>query len=479
MALATQCPHCQTTFRVANDQLKLRGGLVRCGSCREVFNGIEHLVRPDVSPPLAAPVATQAAAPEQEINTVQTHAIVADKAALTESQHSESPATTAPAVHIAPQPVQEQQLDHLPATGAAVVAATDHPLPAISISEPFIVSAPETRTTTSDRVEAAIDGLEEDLRIAEETSQSAPADVHHTPFGLIKPSAPTDPDEPASSSPPPNVWHRHVDDNDDEDNQMARMTLMHVAGQDDYPLTAKTGAKDGAVHTDDDELDRIIDELQRKPWRGEKNAAAAASLNATEGNENSSKRKSRERTAEPELDASDEPDFVLSARRRQRLGGPLRVAMWGIGALLLIGLVGQSTYFFRDQLAARMPQLKPTLVSACAKIGCTVGLPMKIDSISIEANELQAVDPARNLYSLNLLLRNRSDTVQAWPNIELTLNDANEKAIVRRVFAPHDYLNPPVNPAHGFGSDQEQPVKLGFELLQLKASGYRVYLYYP
>ncbi|GAC1552688.1 MAG: DUF3426 domain-containing protein [Collimonas sp.] len=447
MALATQCPHCQTTFRVANDQLKLRGGLVRCGSCREVFNGIEHLVRSEVATPAATlaatPAATPAAAPEQEANTVQTHAVAADSAPLTEPQHRES----------------------LPATG--------HPLPAISISEPFIVNAPETRTTTSDRVEAAIDGLEEDLRIAEETSQSAPADVHHTPFGLIKPSAPTDPDEPASISPPPNVWHRHMDDSDDEDNQMARMTLMHVAGQDDYPLTAKAGAKDGAAHTDDDddELDRIIDELQRKPWRGEKNAA--------EGNENSSKKKSRETTAEPELDAIDEPDFVLSARRRQRLGGPLRGAMWGIGALLLIGLVGQSAYFFRDQLAARMPQLKPTLVSACAKIGCTVDLPMKIDSISIEANELQAVDPARNLYSLNLLLRNRSDTVQAWPNIELTLNDANEKAIVRRVFAPRDYLNAAASAAQGFGSDQEQPVKLGFELLQLKASGYRVYLYYP
>jgi len=479
MALATQCPHCQTTFRVANDQLKLRGGLVRCGSCREVFNGIEHLVRPEVAKPLAAPVATPAAAPEQEVNTVQTHTLDSDQATAAEPQHDEP----LPAVHIEPVPE--------PVPAAAL--ATDRPLPTISISEPVVVNtpgstprstlqnAPETKITASDRVEAAIDGLEEDLRIAEETSQSAPADVHHTPFGLIKPSAATDPDEPTTSSQAPNVWHRHVDDTrgDDEDHQMARMTLMHVAGQDDYPLPAKTGAKDGTAHSDDDELDRIIDELQRKPWRGEKNAAAAASSNATDSSENSSKKKNREKSAEPELDVSDEPDFVLSARRRQRLGGPLRGAMWGIGALLLVGLIGQSTYLFRDQLAARMPQFKPALVSACAKIGCTIDLPMKIDSISIEANELQAVDPARNLFSLNLLLRNRSDTVQAWPNIELTLNDANEKAIVRRVFAPHDYLNASVSPAQGFGSDQEQPVKLGFELLQLKASGYRVYLYYP
>ena len=473
MALATQCPHCQTTFRVANDQLKLRGGLVRCGSCREVFNGIEHLVRPDVATPVAAPVATPAPAPEKEAGAAQTHAIVTDQAAVVEPHHI--PDQAPPPAHIAPEPVQDAK----PVVAVATVVASDHPLPAAGSNAPAV--APETKTTASDRVEAAIDGLEEDLRIAEETSQSAPADVHHTPFGLIKPSASTDSGNTGSSAPAPNVWHRHVDD-EVEDNQMARMTLMQVAGQDDYTQAAKAESGTTAAG-DDDELDRIIDELQRKPWRGEKNAAAAAAaaLNATDssGDGSGSRKKGREKISEPESAAADEPDFVLSARRKQRIGGALRWATWGIGGLLLIGLIGQSTYFFRDQLAARMPQLKPVLVSACAKIGCSVGLPMKIDSISIEANELQALDPARNLFSLNLLLRNRSDTVQAWPNIELTLNDANDKAIVRRVFTARDYLNPSANPALGFASDQEQPVKLSFELLQLKASGYRVYLYYP
>ena len=41
--LATRCPHCQTSFRVTMQQLELREGMVRCGSCREIFNGIEHV----------------------------------------------------------------------------------------------------------------------------------------------------------------------------------------------------------------------------------------------------------------------------------------------------------------------------------------------------------------------------------------------------------------------------------------------------
>jgi predicted Zn finger-like uncharacterized protein len=41
--LATRCPHCQTSFRVTMAQLELRAGKVRCGSCREIFNGIDHV----------------------------------------------------------------------------------------------------------------------------------------------------------------------------------------------------------------------------------------------------------------------------------------------------------------------------------------------------------------------------------------------------------------------------------------------------
>ncbi|MEO6917961.1 MAG: DUF3426 domain-containing protein [Collimonas sp.] len=484
MALATQCPHCQTTFRVANDQLKLRGGLVRCGSCREVFNGIEHLVRPELAAPVAASAPSSAPAPEPAVITppatpvVAYHAAAGHVSALQSQPFASQPAATVfPRISV-PEPESKPEQERPLETNAAFVVATDHPLPAANIVAPETKAAPPS--TASDRVEAAIDGLEEDLRIAEATSQSAPADVHHTPFGLIKPSATeTDAEAEAGSLPVPNVWHRHVDDDEEPDNQMARMTLMHVAGQDDYTLAAKAGAKDGdaAASHDDDELDRIIDELQRKPWRGEKNVASAS--NASDGAESGGRKKHREKAAETEEAVADEPDFVLSARRQQRIGGTLRWAMWIIGALMLIGLIGQSTYFFRDQLAARMPQLKPLLTSACAKIGCSVGLPMKIETISFEANELQALDPARNLFSLNLLLRNHSDTVQAWPNIELTLNDANDKPIVRRVFTPRDYLSAATNPALGFASDQEQPVKVTFELLQLKASGYRVYLYYP
>jgi predicted Zn finger-like uncharacterized protein len=62
MALATQCPHCKTSFRVAQDQLKLRGGIVRCGACHEIFDANASLVDLDG----AAAAQAQPAPPVQE-----------------------------------------------------------------------------------------------------------------------------------------------------------------------------------------------------------------------------------------------------------------------------------------------------------------------------------------------------------------------------------------------------------------------------
>ncbi|GAB3463874.1 DUF3426 domain-containing protein [Azotobacter salinestris] len=59
---ATQCPHCQTRFRINRAQLDAARGAVRCGSCLQVFNAAKHLIeRP--APPQATIAAAPAAAP--------------------------------------------------------------------------------------------------------------------------------------------------------------------------------------------------------------------------------------------------------------------------------------------------------------------------------------------------------------------------------------------------------------------------------
>lgn len=179
--------------------------------------------------------------------------------------------------------------------------------------------------------------------------------------------------------------------------------------------------------------------------------------------------------AEPE--DPNEPGFVKRDRRRERYGKTTTIAM-GVGALLLVGALAlQGMTTFRNQLAASYPALKPTLQNICGAFGCKVELPTEIDELVIEQGELQTLSDTT--FSFTTLLRNQSATAQTWPHIELVLDDANDKAILRRVFTPRDYLGPGAALEKGFAPRSEQSVKLYFELKQLKASGYHIAVFYP
>ncbi|MBN3789210.1 DUF3426 domain-containing protein [Burkholderia sp. Ac-20353] len=56
MLLATRCPHCETVFRLQQEQLALHNGLVRCGHCRQVFDAAASLVDEHASQPEPTPV---------------------------------------------------------------------------------------------------------------------------------------------------------------------------------------------------------------------------------------------------------------------------------------------------------------------------------------------------------------------------------------------------------------------------------------
>jgi hypothetical protein len=77
------------------------------------------------------------------------------------------------------------------------------------------------------------------------------------------------------------------------------------------------------------------------------------------------------------------------------------------------------------------------------------------------------------------VLRNQSKTAQAWPHIELVLNDNADRPVLRRVFAPREYLPAQADAERGFGPRSEQSIKLYFELKELKASGYHIAIFYP
>jgi predicted Zn finger-like uncharacterized protein len=399
MALATQCPHCRTTFRVAQDQLKLRAGLVRCGHCKEIFNGIEHLL-----PPTA----------------------------------KLQPAGTPPPVAPPPTPI----IDRSPAEPPAVSRdSTDiEPPPAAAEEAKPNMDAPGDAPTEAERSEAPVSAIPPaapslPVREAQERGDDAPA----VPAPRIDP--------------------------------LQRMTLVDFTHElpDDletYPGTTSDHELSHAEETPSDqpdELEEAIKDLQSKPWRGKKKSA---------------KRKNADPLDDEEIE-EEEPGFLKRGRRKQRLGRSMRIIYGAGSALLLIAAVLQGAYAFRNQIAGSFPQTKPVLTQFCVLAGCRIDLPAQIASVSIESSELQTLASAKNKFVLTTLLRNYSGTAQEWPYIELTLNDANEKPLLRRVFKPAEYLPNRNEALSGFPAASERTIKINFALSQIQASGYRVYLFYP
>jgi len=153
---------------------------------------------------------------------------------------------------------------------------------------------------------------------------------------------------------------------------------------------------------------------------------------------------------------------------------------WAVAALLLALLfLAQSAYFFRVELAARLPGLKPVLAGYCRILKCTVPLPQKTDLIGIESSEIEADPKHENQINLNALLRNRAPFAQAFPSLELTLNDSQDKLLARRVFSPADYLPPQENVAAGILPNHELNLRLHLYTDDLRPVGYRLVLFYP
>ena len=181
--------------------------------------------------------------------------------------------------------------------------------------------------------------------------------------------------------------------------------------------------------------------------------------------------------ANEEQAAPEEPGFVKRDRQRQKFGKAATIVM-SLGSVLLVAaLLAQAVTTFRNSIAATVPALKPALAAACQTLGCKIELPTQIDDLTIEQGELQTL--SETTFSFTTLLRNQSSTAQAWPSIELVLDDDKDKPVLRRVFTPRDYLQADAATEHGFAPHTEQAVKLYFELHDLKASGYHIAVFYP
>ena len=159
---------------------------------------------------------------------------------------------------------------------------------------------------------------------------------------------------------------------------------------------------------------------------------------------------------------------------------PRHTLAWAVLTLMLsIALAAQAAYAFRTEIMVLLPHARSYYVRSCEIFRCTIGLPKVSSYLHIEASDLKADDPSHpGEMQLWLTVRNRAAVELAYPAFELTLTDAMEQAIGRRVFLPAEYL-PASASAGGLRAGTELPIHLYLDTGALRANGYRIYLFYP
>ena len=187
------------------------------------------------------------------------------------------------------------------------------------------------------------------------------------------------------------------------------------------------------------------------------------------------------RAPAPRLPAQAEddplPEFLEAVEPHARF-----TSLWALGTLLAVAaLLAQLALHYRTELATLVPQTRPYLAEACRVLDCELRLPRRPDLLSLESSDLQADSRREGLIVLNAVIRNRAPFAQEHPALELPRTDAADQAVVRRVLQPADYLGAAARAtlAHGIAAGGESVLRVHFDTRGVRATGYRVYLFYP
>lgn len=396
-SFVTQCPHCQTSFRVSHAQLSVARGVVRCGSCLQVFNAAKQLLEQAGKEPV-----TPVAPPIAEVTEPQPRAI------------SQKQWTAA-----------ELDLDTLDLDGELA-----------RLEQREIQPSTEFGRHREDSLSARRDSPEPDIEPWSDSLFSEPADERverDEPVETLitlepQIEADIEPDveepRPARTEPSLSLAPEDLDEEPDEAPHPAPLRLNDPL---DEPLTLQHGRLSAA----DDELDDNLPSIE--PLR---------------------KRREPAMRSEVLQDLTDDPLQLDWQRRRSPWG---RRLLWLLLILLGFGaLVGQYIAYHFDELA-RQDQYRPWFQQLCPQIGCTV--PSKVDIAKIKSSNLvvRSHPEFNGALVVDAIIYNRAPFSQPFPLLELRFADLNGHLIASRRFKPGEYLGgdlegmaemPPQTPIH-------------------------------
>jgi predicted Zn finger-like uncharacterized protein len=515
MSQITRCPSCNTSFKVVADQLRISEGWVRCGQCKEVFDASAHLLAaappallPDVSltdirPPLA-PVARKVEAARSWGGLPSSPLAAPSVGARTEASDSAAfslfPAPPSKAMGWSPEgeasvgaPVLAVPEPAVPAflsaTGIDTPSGEDLGLGRVG---PFAWNPDAARNVT------AIVGDGAEMRGG---AAAAPPTVL-SDAGADGPSrSPQANRAPIAQDPSPASWlgaGNGVSVPAGYELPFAALRDAEDMGSDPDPAVALTPMGYPAlelptkpkVPNQDAESGNGIPvapfasgrAAEPPPLLGFAQQPAGpepepAELALVDADTPAAVLQEPPHKASPSGDGDDglEVSFVVAARRKAFWRKPMVRGV--LGALLLLSVAGlalQVAVQERDRLAAMDARTRLWLIALCAPLQCEIAPQRRISDVVIESSSFSKA--RGDSYQLALAMKNKASVPVAMPAVELTLTDAQDQPVLRRVLMPTDMGAPMELPVKG---EWSASVSVIVTTGGARVAGYRLLAFYP
>ncbi len=493
--LITQCPHCDTLFRVTAEQLDSAGGKVRCSRCRRVFNARGYLKENASRGPTANARAPQPAEPprstgEADVDLQLESAIrsatqvdleLAGEPATTRddagaSQHGETElgfdleglddddlladfAIQDVESDEAPTPSASAEIEFDSEQDAAAVlpdeTTPDFDLAALDDADTAYVSASEPAGDEID-LSTAISDEEEITLQGEPWSDEASATGETHTVAEDSATAWYDNLEPPLSDAGPAETSEATESADDTPARGADHPM-----QTSYEVALEANPPDAAQNLFS-QWGRGDEPLPYAPPVPEDEVPfAAAPPPPTAAPEEPPRARAEDDAAEEETDDDaaviaaiasvaaetapsprygnalvEELEATLSERKRR-----LPTLLYGMGSmLLLVLLAAQAGSAFRGELA-RYPALAPLTTLFCTGDDCAIPERRAPERIRIINRDVRPHPREPGALLISLTFVNEAPFAQPYPALEISFSDTHGQLIALRRFQPSEYLS--------------------------------------
>ena len=416
----TQCPDCQTRFRVTADALRAAHGTVRCGRCGSAFDALVRLS--DALPraePEAAPLPLLLATDDDEFETFVDSGIEP----LTEPSNESTVVLVDEGGAGEDITLEGERVEIDGAAEAREEPAAEAEVYDLDVTDEYqVMNIPSSAYPDEQEAERELEALV--LRLQRE-------------FG-----------------PMPAVPAATADTHDDTTSQMPALGEIESPSAAEIEPAREVAAVEEMLTPP--EIDREPEPVS-KPAPGPAPTAAPVFVPVEE--RPLAARRWRPEPVEFEQDAAPERSV-------------LRTFAWSLGSLLLaLVLAGQLAHHYRQDLA-RDARLGPPLRAAYERLG--IALPPVTDLQALELRQLGDDERVAGRLVVRASLTNRAQFEQPFPILRLQFEDRFGSLIATRDFEPADYLKDAAEAARPMGPGARGEAELVLADPGAEAVGYRL-----